>query len=91
VATLLVGYDLNKPGADYDDLFAAIKGAGSDWWHCLDSTWLVKTTLSVTQLRDRLRAEMDANDSLLVMDVTGRARAWVGFSDECSAWLKDRV
>ena len=91
VATLLVGYDLNKPGADYEDLFTALKRAGSDWWHCLDSTWLVKTTLSASQLRDRLRRVIDANDCLLVMDVTGCARAWAGFSDECSTWLKERV
>src|SRR6195952_3257913 len=42
LATLLTGYDLNKP-KDYTPLFAAIKSIGGDWWHHLDSTWLIKS------------------------------------------------
>lgn len=39
MATLLVGYDLNKPGQNYDDLWVHLKDLGP-WWHYLDSTWL---------------------------------------------------
>ncbi len=41
MATLMIGYDLNKT-KDYPALFQAIKGLGGAWWHHLDSTWLVK-------------------------------------------------
>jgi hypothetical protein len=86
--TILVGYDLVSPGKDYTDLITAIKGLGP-WWHHLDSTWLVKTELPASAVRDTLRAHIDANDELLAIDVTGRARAWTGFNDSGSAWLKD--
>jgi hypothetical protein len=31
---------------------------------------------------------LDANDELLVIDVSGDARAWKLFNDSGSAWLK---
>lgn len=88
MATLMIGYDLNKPGKDYGPLVEAIKALGA-WWHHLDSTWLVKCEKTATDVRDALRTQLDSNDELLVLDVTGRARAWVGFNERGSAWLKD--
>jgi hypothetical protein len=88
MATLLVGYDLNTPGKNYDDLIDAIK-AESAWWHHLDSTWLVKSSKTPVQLRDALKKHIDANDELLVIDVTGDSRAWSGFNDPGSKWLKE--
>lgn len=88
--TLLVGYDLNRPGQDYSSLFAAIKAAGA-WWHHLDSTWLVRTSLTPVELRDRLRHHVDAGDELLVMDVTGRPAAWAGIPDSGGDWLKQNL
>eukprot|EP01133_Synstelium_polycarpum_P023115 gene23115-27715_t len=70
MATKLIAYDLNSPGQKYDDLIAAIKDLGA-WWHHLDSTWLVKTTLSTSALRDSLKKHIDSGDELLVVDVTG--------------------
>jgi hypothetical protein len=88
--TLLVGYDLDSPGQNYDDLIAAIKEAGA-WWHYLDSTWLVKTQLTAIELRDNLTEHIDTNDELLVIEVTGDAAAWIGFDDEGNQWLKDNL
>ena len=90
MATLLIGYDLNRPGQDYPNLFDGIKRLGA-WWHHLDSTWLVQTDLTPVQVRDELKALIDAGDELLVIDVTGRARAWRGFNEQGSAWLKNHV
>ena len=84
--TLLVGYDLNRPLQDYPRLLAYLRSGGT-WWHHLDSTWLVVTTFTATQLRDALLPLIDANDELLVIDVTGRPRAWRGFDQRGSAWL----
>jgi hypothetical protein len=60
----VIGYDLLKPGQDYESLFEAIKSVGSSWWHCLDSTWIVITNRTAMQVRDHLRPHMDANDRL---------------------------
>ncbi len=87
--TYLVGYDLNKPGQDYDDLFKAIKALGS-WWHCLDSTWIIKTDWTSVQIRDDLSKHIDNSDELLVVRLTGEG-AWTGFDNQCSQWLKDNL
>jgi hypothetical protein len=64
MAIYVVGYDIHpKAGETYDELIKAIKSIGS-WWHCLDSTWLVKSDLSATDVRDRLWNHMKADDRL---------------------------
>jgi hypothetical protein len=90
MGTLLIGYDLDKPGQDYSNLMAAIKGLGS-WWHHLDSTWLVKSDLTTKAARDLLAKHIDDNDELLVISVTGREAAWTGFNEKGGQWIKDNL
>lgn len=85
MATHLIGYDLNRE-KNYQDLIEAIKGLGS-WWHHLESTWIVRSPLTAKEVRDKLRPHLDEDDELLVVDVTGRARAWTGFNRRGSDWL----
>ena len=87
MGTKMIAYDLSGPVANYADLIEDIKSLGT-WWHHLDSLWLVNTDHSATELRDRLKAHLDDNDELLVVDVSGDGRAWKGFSDSGSKWLK---
>ena len=89
MTTYMIGYDLNRPGQDYADLIAAIKDQGT-WWHCLDSTWLVKSERTAVQIRDALSPHLDKNDELLVARLTGEA-AWTGFDQQCSSWLKNNL
>lgn len=88
MSTQLISYDLNAPGQKYDDLIEEIKGLGA-WWHHLDSTWLVKSDLTASDIRDRLAKCLDIEDELLVVNVTGDLRAWRGFNDRGSRWLKE--
>lgn len=87
----MIGYDLNKPGQDYTDLIAAIKGLASGWWHCLDSTWIVKSDSTAAAIRDALKPHIDAGDELLVINVTGSESAWVGFDKQCADWLVNNL
>ena len=90
-ASYMIGYDLNKPIQNYTDLINAIKKVGSNWWHCLDSTWIVKTDKTAAQIRDELTPHIDQqNDELLVAKLTGDA-AWTGFDTDCSNWLKNNL
>jgi len=91
MASILIGYDLNKEeGSEgYKELFAAIKNLGI-WWHCLDSTWIVKSDLTTVEIRNLLTPHLDPNDELLVAKLSGEA-AWVGFNDECSKWLTNNL
>ena len=85
----LIGYDLHKSGQDYSALIAAIKKIGI-WWHCLDSTFIVKSSLSEILIRDSLSKHIDSNDKILVVSLTG-VGAWIGFEKECSEWLKNNL
>jgi hypothetical protein len=85
----LIGYDLNKSGQDYGSLIEQIKGLGT-WWHCLDSTWIVKSVLTAVEIRDKLKSYIDNNDELLVAKLSDEA-AWIGFNTDCSQWLKDNL
>ncbi len=90
MASYLIGYDLNKAGKDYTSLIEAIKKLGSNWWHCLDSTWIIKHDGPAITIRDALARHIDANDELLVVKLTGEG-AWTGFNQECSSWLKTNL
>ncbi len=90
MATMLVGYDLTGPAQRYVALFAKLKSFGT-WWHGLDSTWLVKTELTATELRDALKGFIDAKDALLVLDVSNDAAAWVGLPEPAGDWLSANV
>lgn len=90
MATFLISYDLNKPGQDYKDLMAAIKGLSDTWWHHLDSTWLLQHPGPSTAIRDSLKPHLDASDELLVVKLTGEG-AWTGFDEKGSKWLKDNL
>ena len=87
--TYLIGYDLNKSGQDYSTLIEKIKELG-DWWHCLDSTFIIKSTSTSISIRDHLKNFIDVNDELLVVGLNGEA-AWHGFNSECSNWLKNNL
>jgi len=90
VRTLLVGYDLDKPGQNYPKLETALKAFGV-WWHGLDSTWIVRADLTAVQLRDHLSGLIDSNDKLLVVDITGDTAAWRGLSTQASKWILDNI
>ena len=56
---MVSGYDLDKPGQNYEKVWDEIKSLSSAYWHKLDSTWLVVTSLTATLVRDRVWAVMD--------------------------------
>ncbi len=85
----MVGYDLRRPGQDYSSLIRALE-AYPNWWHHLDSTWVIKTNDSAATIRDNLRRYIDANDELLVASLSGES-AWYGFNSEGSKWLSDYI
>lgn len=78
---LLVTYDLKKPGRDYSKVIASIKSCGV-WWHYLESTWLLSTNMSASDVSSVLLPLIDENDSLLVIHVHTPAAGWL----EQPAW-----
>lgn len=72
---------------DYSRLITYIKSF-SNWAKPLESLWLVKTNLTSAQLRDELRKVVDANDKILVIEITNN---WASFniSKEVTDWMKN--
>ena len=92
MAIFVVGYDLHpSKGETYENLIEAIKAVGETWWHCLDSTWLVKSNKTSVQIRDELWQHMLADDQLLVVQYAPPGSAWIGFSGDCATWLKNNM
>lgn len=76
--TYLISYDLIRPSTnpEYFGLYNFIKSLPY-WAKPLESVWLVKTDIAATQIINSLRAVTDANDKLLVIQVTN---AWVAYN-----------
>lgn len=67
----MIGYDLNpseKRKVWRPDLYTALEAIGSSgYWDCLDSTWLIITEKTATQIKDVLKQYLKDGDRLLVM------------------------
>jgi hypothetical protein len=66
---LLITYDLDKPGQDYNAIYAKIKSLGR-WYHPQQSVFYLHTALSAKQAHEAIGTVMDSNDKLIVADVT---------------------
>lgn len=86
--TYLISYDKNR-GDDYSELYEAIESYGN-YWHHLDSTWIIVTQSTAEVIRNKLMRYLDENDKLFVAKLTGEA-AWGGFNERGSNWLKGNI
>lgn len=87
MAVYPIGYDLIKR-KDYPELYEAINGLADDYWHCLDSTWIVVSKMSHGEVRVELRLHIDADDKLIVVTLQKGAAWTISFPSNCQEWLK---
>ena len=84
MSTMLVTYDLKKPGQDYSDLLKEIKSFA--WARLSESSYAVDADLSPKQLYDRLAPYLDTNDQLYVI---GLHRPFWGYGPKAvNDWLE---
>ena len=83
-----VSYDLKKVGQNYDGLIKELKESLS-WWHYLDSTWLIKTNETPSQLWNRLKPNVDDNDRMLIIEVCNNTSGWL--SEKAWEWINKNV
>lgn len=88
--TILVSYDLIAPGRDYKTLHEHLKSYRT-WAKPLESLWLIKTSFSASEIRDKVTLYLDSNDRLFVINVTGQESAWRNLPDKVSRWIKDNL
>jgi hypothetical protein len=91
MATVLITYDLHKLGQRYDKLRKLIRESFPTRWECLESTFIVVTTLNAAQVRDLCKSALDSNDELIAVGISPSAWASLGLSNDCNAWLKQHV
>jgi hypothetical protein len=70
MALFAVSYDLHN-NRQYEPLWSALKSAGGV--RLLESFWLLKSTYSAAILRNLLKAQIDADDAVAVIEVTPTA------------------
>ena len=85
MSTYIITYDLMQQGQNYTCLTTRLKAYGT-WCHLQGSVWIIVTTQSAAQVRDYLRACLDANDRLFVGRLSGEA-AWTSHGKVMGDWL----
>lgn len=85
----LITYDLHSPGKDYNNLHEGIRSLGN-WWHYLDSTWLIANPLeNANSIARKLKTHMDQNDYILVVEITRQPReGWL--PQEAWDWINNQ-
>jgi len=86
---LIISYDLNKPGQNYETLIQRIKALGA-WAKLGGSAYLVFTEYNPVQVRDHLWAVMDKSDQLFVGTCQPPA-AWNGMSEDVGNWIRNNM
>ena len=66
----IIVYRLHRLGQQYNELYKAIEGLGTNW-HNTTSSWIVVSSLSPKKIFDRLKSHIDANDELAVFKLEG--------------------
>lgn len=83
-----VDYDLKEPGQNYEEVHETIKQIG-DTIHPLESTWMVDTTNSTSEIRDELMAVADENDHITVVEFDRPYSFYLSSSDK--EWIESRT
>lgn len=70
-----ITYDLNLSNKNYDGLYDAIKEF--NYFHVMDSVWFIKTSFNSTEIYNKLKSQIDDNDSLFICEITYDRSGWI--------------
>lgn len=90
MALYLISYDLRQPGRNYDALYRQL----ADWGaaRVLQSLWLVNLTGNAEQVRETLRASLDPNDGIVVIELKSNSNwAVAGGQAAGISWLRTHI
>lgn len=79
-----------ETSTDYAKLISHIKSLGT-WATPLKSQWFVVSEKTTSEIRTDLKNFIDANDKILVLDVTNDDWATWGISKEVTSWMKNNI
>lgn len=84
----MISYDLNSPGQRYKELREKIESLGA-WCHYLESTYLLKTSHTITQVSDAITPYLDGSDRLLLCEIKKPIKGWL--SDAQWKWIHENM
>lgn len=84
----IISYDLVAE-RNYDALIAELETY--NYWHCLESTWIVKSDESTSDIHTKLGKHIDGDDLLIVIKAVRDASWSDSFSQECQDWLQKNL
>ena len=84
----IVTYDLCQPRRDSTMLYNALKTFPA-WGKVTESTWAIVSSLSASEIRDKLLHYIDSNDRLFVIK-SGKEAAW-NRALANNQWLKENL
>ena len=85
----IIIYELSNPSSNYDRLGNLIRSQNA-WARLGSSVYIIETTETAIQVRDKLIKVLNMGDKLYVGKV-GAPAAWTGISEEVSMWLKNKL
>jgi len=87
-SNLFISFSLEQPKQTRDEVIDAIHELG-DWAKVDDCVWYVHSSFTANQACARLWAIMNANDKLVVIDVTNNDIAWQGVYSDVGQFMRD--
>ena len=77
MAVYMITYDLNSTGQKYNDVIKAIKDSSAAWCSYWKSSYLIKSSLTVEQISDKITPHLDNNDRMIVIEVKNNYQGWL--------------
>ncbi|EHI99667.1 hypothetical protein CDLVIII_3084 [Clostridium sp. DL-VIII] len=84
MAVYMISYDLSEPCKNYEKVCESIEALG-EWCHYLESTYLVKTSLSADDINSRIIKFLDASDRLITCEILRPVSGWL--PEEQRNWI----
>lgn len=84
---ILVTYDLNKSGQNYDALIEKIKTLGA-WAKVQQSVWYLHTSYSANEVLNHLTKVTDFNDSIFVANMSDAS--WIGLPVKVQQFIQEQ-
>ena len=78
----MLTYDLNSPCHRYTEIKEIIESelSSGEWCHFWDSTYLLRSNLSASEMMDKLKAKADSGDKFFITEIV---------KNEYSGWLTE--
>ena len=89
MAAFMITYDLNNKGKNYEGVYKGIKESALAYCHYWDSTWLIKSNLSVQAITDKITPHLDKDDRLIAIEVKNNYQGWM--SEEQWKFIRENI